>query len=193
MNWNSIDPAYEGFATTYKGEGKTFEVGNPTGLNDDPKTWLATLQAPVIAFVDTSGNGEASHAILVIGYDDLDSDGVVCVHDPWYSNWWPGHSGEPMHESAISCALFEQKWNVAWEREFLGQSQTLAPAATKRRGMVAGIPVDNRFAQVDERGIRSPGPSTRANWRLSSRLPWAWLRMTPQPSMTPLAKPPTAA
>ncbi len=155
QNWGSIDPDYEGFATTYKGEGKAFAVGEPSGFNDDPKTWLATLQAPVIAFVDTSGNGEANHAILVIGYDDLDSDGVVYIHDPWYSNWWPGHSGESMNELAVSYALFDRKWNVAWEGEFFGQAQ--APAASKRRGMVAGIPGDNRFARVGSTGIQVSG------------------------------------
>ena len=156
QNWDSIDPDYEGFATTYKGEGKAFAVGEPSGFNDDPKTWLATLQAPVIAFVDTSGNGEANHAILVIGYDDQDGGGVVHVHDPWYSNWWPGHSGEPMYELAVSYALFDRKWNVAWEGEFFGQAN--APAVASRRGMVAGIPGDNRFAQVGSTGIQVSGP-----------------------------------
>jgi hypothetical protein len=155
-NWHSIDSDYESFATTYKGEGEAFAVGAPTGYNNDPKTWLANLQAPVIAFVDTSGNGKANHAILVIGYDDADSGGVVYIHDPWYSNWWPGHGGERMYELALSYATFDRKWNVTWEGQFFDGTQALA--VDRRRGMVAGIPGDNQFAQIGDTSIQLSGP-----------------------------------
>jgi hypothetical protein len=102
--------------------------------------------------VDTSRNGKANHAILIVGYDDLDTGGVVYVHDPWYSNWWPGHRGEPCYALAVSYRDFDKKWNTTYEGQFFG---TLDGRVTrKRRGMVAGIPGDNQFAKVDNTSIQ---------------------------------------
>jgi hypothetical protein len=67
QNWHSIDGSYEGFQTSYKGEGTAFTAGSPSGYNNDPKTWLSSRQAPVMAFVDTSGDGKANHVILIVG------------------------------------------------------------------------------------------------------------------------------
>jgi hypothetical protein len=153
--WHSLDDDYEDFLTTYKGPGKAFAPGSPSGYNNDPKTWLSYMQAPVIAFVDTSRNGKANHAILIVGYDDLDTGGVVYVHDPWYSNWWPGHPGEPCYALALSYSGFDKKWNTTYEGQFFGAYD--GRVTSKRRGMVAGIPGDSHFAKVDNTNIQFPG------------------------------------
>ncbi len=155
-NWQGVDSLYESFQTSFKGEGIAFEPGDPSGYNNDPKTWIAYLEAPVIAFVDTSGNGKANHAVLLVGYDDLDGGGVVYLHDPWYYNWWPGHGGEPCYDVAVSYSHFDTKWNVTWEGLLFTAPSGLD--TSKRRGMVSGVPGDNSFARIGVTSAQISGP-----------------------------------
>jgi hypothetical protein len=134
--WGNINSQYENFQFTWKGQGRLLSAGDPTGYADDPKTWLAYVQAPVIACVDTDGDGSANHAVLIVGYDDSLNGGTVFIHDPWTSNWWPGHSSDPCYELSLTYTEFNQRWNSWFEGPLW---------AKEYRGLIAGIPGDNQY------------------------------------------------
>lgn len=136
--WGTMNSDYESYQFTWAGEGKLFSTDAPTGSVNDPKTWLAYVESPVICGVDTGTDGYANHAVVVIGYDDslYGGAGGVYVHDPWYLNWWPGHSGESCYEITLSYSEFNAKWNSYY-------------ATDKKRGMIAGVPGDNKFTEIN--------------------------------------------
>jgi parallel beta-helix repeat protein len=137
--WDLMNSAYFSFQSVYKGPGKLFSSDPPTGYADDPKTWIDYLESPVIAFVDTDVpmDGRANHAVLIVGYDDTLNGGSVFIHDPLFNNWWPGHSGQPNYELALTYSEFNDRWDSLYEG--------IWPINDKYHGMVAGIPGDLQY------------------------------------------------
>ena len=95
-NWDQVDNnkndydgvAYEDWITA-DGDtnGKEFNKNdNPTGCFNDPKSWIYYFDSPVLLGVDTNGDETGNHAILCVGYDDNDNDGVAFINDPWYGD-----------------------------------------------------------------------------------------------------------
>jgi hypothetical protein len=148
QEWNNIDARYENFRLTYKGVGKLLSTDPPTGYTNDPKTWIHNVGSPVIALIDTDDpmDGIANHAVLVIGYDDSLDGGSVFIHDPWFSNWWPGHSGESCYELTLTYSEFNARWDSWYELPL------------NYHGMVVGIPGDSQVISVGYASLQFSGP-----------------------------------
>jgi hypothetical protein len=132
-NWPSVDGRFEDFPMTGYGEGDGFGPGGPTWTGTDPKTWLA-LEAPVIAAIDSEGQGPSSffdHFVVVTGYND--DTQTVYVNNPW------GLAG------TYSYGDFNEKyWGAWWSPTF------------QHRGMVCGLAGDNSYVSLSSHSVTIP-------------------------------------
>jgi hypothetical protein len=130
-NWDKVDNnrwdgdgvAYEDWVTADGGtDGKNLvQSDDPTGYFNDPKSWIYYASSPVLLAVDTDGDENANHAILLVGYDDNDSSGVAFINDPWYSDSFvPGIQGHN-YEIAVSYDYLNGVWTQSgwWSEERL--------------------------------------------------------------------------